>query len=150
MPSRPARVARTGVFLSLPVESLAALLIKQCSVEAPKDKKAKKDKKEKKDKGNRPKKNKKQATKKKGLKNKSKDKEETEQEKAEKERIKKVKQEANKARTTEANPELNASSAILSQVISSLSKLIRDTNSKISELAGMFRAKQTCADQTII
>ena len=58
----------------------------------------------------------------------------------EKERVKKIKQEANKARATEANPEMHASFTMLLQVIGNLSKLIRDTNGKMEDIAGLFRA----------
>eukprot|EP00439_Symbiodinium_sp_Y106_P009436 s12115_g1.t1 len=69
--------------------------------------------------------------------------EETEQEKAEKERVKKIKQEANKARATEANPEMHASFTMLLQVIGNLSKLIRDTNGKMEDIAGLSKNMQT-------
>ena len=52
--------------------------------------------------------------------------------------MKKIKQEANKARATEANPEMHASFKMLLQVIGNLSKLIRDTNGKMETLLACF------------
>ena len=129
-PFRAPFVLQHSVYLSSSLDLSTTI---SSTREGPKGKKPKKKSGAKDAKANKKKKSKKKNTKKDPA---------EEKEEAEKERMKKMKQEANKARAIHANPpQLSACFPTPSQVITSLSRVIRETNDKISELSGMCRAK---------